>query len=40
MDPAKQKFTKPLRVATVRGLEANTVLPPAAIQPVVGFYVR
>ena len=30
---SKQKWTTPLPVSTVRGLQARTVLPPAKIQP-------
>jgi hypothetical protein len=36
----KQRWTTPLRVSSVQGLKPGTVLPPAAIQPIVGHYVR
>jgi hypothetical protein len=37
MDPAKQKFTKPLPVSRVQGLQAATVPGQPQIQPVPGF---
>jgi hypothetical protein len=37
MARAKQKWTMPAPVSTVRGLQAGTVLPAARIQPVPGF---
>ncbi len=38
--PEKQRFTTPAPVSKVQGLEAGTVLPPAAIQPMPGFQIR